>query len=307
MAIQIKRLLTSILYSKKIGSGDATNSVGLSSTSGKLLKSNFEIRSGLQLIKYDSANSKNLNLDIWEQKELIQISELNELSKRISFLDQTNPTRRIFIMGCGRSGTWLLTALFSTMSEIHLVPIETTPFRFGLYATRSKNLVLKRDHLSYLDIEKIPECINIAYIIRHPFDVLTSHNLTTQKKYHIDSKRWLGEMKCLKYLVDTKRLNTKIIRYEDLVFNPSKTQIEISEFFKLKINKSTDKIVSSFNAPPEAVLAMHGLRKIDTNSLYKFKSNLDKIEYIKNIKSNLSPMLDWVASEYNYDLNLEFL
>jgi hypothetical protein len=299
---------TYMLYAVKGESGIAIaklNELHKQQPTKKLSKTNFEIRSGLQLTKHHGSNSKNLDLDIWEREELAMISESNDLFKRVSLIDQTNPTKRIFIMGCGRSGTWLLTALFSTLSEIHVIPIETTPFRFGLYETNAKNLVMKRDHISYLDINKIPECINIAYIIRHPFDVLTSQNPTTKKKYHIDAERWLGEMRALKYLVDTKRLNTKIIRYEDLIINAQNIQTDIAEYFKLKINKSTDEIASSFSASPEAFIAMHGLRKIDTNSLYKFKNSSD-IEHLKNIRANLSPMLDWVAAEYNYDLSLDF-
>ena len=111
-------------------------------------------------------------------------------------------------------------------------------------------------------------------------------------------------MKALKYLVDTKRLNTKIIRYEDLIINPQNFQASIAEYFKLKINKSADEIASTFCASPEAFLAMHGLRKIDTNSLHKFKNSSD-IEHLKNIRANLSPMLSWVAAEYKYDLSLD--
>ena len=298
---------TYMLYAVKGESGIAIaklNELHKNHPTQKLSKTDFEVRSGLQLTQHHRPNSKNLDLDIWERDELAQISATNDLFKRVSLIDQTNPTKRIFIMGCGRSGTWLLTALFSTMSETHLIPIETTPFRFGLYETNAENLVMKRDHVSYLYIDKIPECISIAYIIRHPFDVLTSQNPTTKKKYHIDPERWLGEMKALKYLVDTKRLNTKIIRYEDLITNAQKIQASIAEYFKLKINKSTDEIVSTFSVSPEAFLAMHGLRKIDTNSLYKFKNSSD-IEYLKNIRANLSPMLNWVATEYNYDLSLD--
>jgi hypothetical protein len=298
---------TYLLYSVMGESGIAiVELIKKQSLNTKIARTSFEMKSTLQPINFSQGNLEELNLDFSEHQELTRLSEPGELAKRIAYLDKLRPINRIFIMGCGRSGTWLLTALFSTMSETNVIPVETSPMRFGLYMTSAKNLVMKRGHLSYLNIDKMPESIKIAYVIRHPFDVLTSHNPTTEKKYHIDPERWLGEMTALKYLIEHKRASTLIIRYEDLVINPIETQTKIAHYFGMEIEKSVDEIISTFSASPEAVLAMHGLRKIDTNSLYKYINNSESLEYLKKIKSNLEPMLSWVSEMYGYNLKLNY-
>ena len=304
-AIFLHENKTYMLYSFKGESGIAMVEIVYPKPRRKrLLKSIFEIRSGLNLTVSESINDKEINLDGWEQKALVRLHDPKEFHKRLSFIDDRKPTKRIFVMGCGRSGTWLLTSLFSTMSDTQVVPIETTPFHFGLYTTNAKNLVMKRDNLSYLDIDKIPDCIGIAYIVRHPFDVLTSFNPNSEKKYHIDIDRWHGEMEAFRHLVDTKRPNAFIVRYEDLVMNASDIQIKIAQYFGLQIHSSVDNIVSTFCASPEAVLAMHGLREIDLASLYKFRKSIDRIRFLRKIRPRLGPILEWVSIKYNYDLEI---
>jgi hypothetical protein len=49
---------------------------------------------------------------------------------------------------------------------------------------------------------------------------------------------------------------------------------------------------------------MHGLRGIDTRSLYKYKSDPDKVAYLKSIVPELGEPLDWVANRFGYDISL---
>jgi hypothetical protein len=194
--------------------------------------------------------------------------------------------------------------MMTTFKDLFILPREVEIEQFGLYSTSASTLVLKRCFNSYMTIEKIPSQTKIAYIIRHPFDVLTSHNPTTDRKYHIHPSRWLGEMRALKYLLDFDRPNTLIIKYEDLVENPIATQKKISAHFNLEIESSVDEIDSKFNAPPEALSAMHGLRKIDKKSVYKFKSDISKIHYLESIKPKLGEILNWVSKEFDYNIYL---
>lgn len=239
------------------------------------------------------------------KKDIIFLSQKGELEKRLNQIDALKPINRIFIMGCGRSGTWLLTSLFSTMADTHIVPEELPIEYFGLIKSNEKNLILKRNFISYQLIEEIPGSIKIAYILRHPFDVLTSHNPTTEREFHIKPYRWLGEMEALKYILETNRPNVMVIRYEDLVEKPQDIQLEISSFFNLEVKDSIDNIVNTFKAPKLANDAMHGLRQIDKHSLFKYKKDSDKINYLKTIKPRLGSMLDWIAKKFNYDINLQ--
>ncbi|MEP7173342.1 MAG: hypothetical protein ABI705_07630, partial [Aestuariivirga sp.] len=152
--------------------------------------------------------------------------------------------------------------------------------------------------------EQIPAGISILYIVRHPFDVLTSFNSTTGRKYHISPARWLGEMLALQYLVDTQRPLTKIVRYEDLVKHPQRLQAELGDFFGLTKVVDADQFLSTFRPPPEATAAMHGLRPIDPNSVGRWAKEEDNIRYLRGIRSRLGGVLDWVGSNYSYDINL---
>ncbi len=149
--------------------------------------------------------------------QLNWLSQPANLESRLRALDRDRPLNRVFVMGCGRSGTWLLAGVMTTFRDTTVVYRELSVEHFGLIKPESSALVLKRAWDSYTRIEAIPERIGIAYIVRHPYDVLTSHNPATDRVYHVLPHVWLGEMLALQYLFDTKRPNTKIIRYEDLV------------------------------------------------------------------------------------------
>jgi hypothetical protein len=236
--------------------------------------------------------------------KLAELAEPGALETRLELLDTVRPVNRIYVMGCGRSGTWLLTSIFSTYKDIALYPDEVPVELFGLLQSNLPVLVLKRHCTSYQHIEQIPGSIKIAWIVRHPFDVLTSYNPTTDRQYHIKPYRWLGEMLALQYLVDTNRPNTRIYRYEDLVSDPDSIQNDLAQEFDLEVESSVDQLQSTFKPSSKAEKAMHGFRKIDMKSVNKFRKDPQKIEYLKKIQPRLGRLLDWVATEYSYDVRL---
>ncbi len=227
-----------------------------------------------------------------------------ELGKALAHIDSSAPHRRIYIMGCGRSGTWLLISLFSSFKNIALVAKELPVEYFGVIGTDAPVLVLKRDYRAYQLIEEIPTSISIIWIVRHPFDVLTSHNPMDSRRYYIQPWRFIGEMYALKYLIETRRSDTLIIKYEDLVRDPVGMQQRIADQFGLSIGFPPDQINERFNAPREANIAMHGLRKIDDSSVGKFRQDPEKIKYLRKILPRIQPALAWVADEFSYDITL---
>jgi len=241
------------------------------------------------------------------RREILFLSKEGELKKRISDMDKNNPQKRIYIMGCGRSGTWLLTSDMSTLQDVCLVPKEVPVEYFGLVNTSNSTLILKRNYNAYQSVDRIPEEISILYIIRHPYDVLTSfhpRSVSSARHYHITPDRWLGEMHALQFLIKTCRRNVKVVRYEDLVSKPEEIQAEIAEFFNLQIGVSTDAIAKTDLLPPEAVSAMHGIRNIDTNSLNKYKRDEEKMNYLKRIKPRLGRVLNEISNQFDYDVTL---
>lgn len=235
-------------------------------------------------------------------EELSRLQEPDALIKRLTEIDQIKAFRRILVMGCGRSGTWLLTQIMSTFLDADVVCKELACEYFGLLTTSCSVLVLKRDHLAYQRIEKIPECIEIAYIIRHPFDVLTSHLPKSRRPYHILPDRWLGEMGALRHLTDSDRKLTKVVRYEDLVSRPVDAQEELGSFFSLRIGVPAEQLYTVSNNSAESTA--HRLRKIDSASIGKYRRDPEKIDYLRTIRPQLWQALEWVGQTYNYDLSL---
>jgi hypothetical protein len=228
------------------------------------------------------------------------LREPGALERRLAEIDAQRPSRRIFLMGCGRSGTWLLTAAFSTFDALEVVAVERPFEDFGLFATDKPNLLLKRDHASYRRIEQMPESIQIAMIVRHPFATLTSKIEREQRKYHITPDRWLGEMLALQYLVDTRRPATLIVRYEDLVRDPDGAQQNLASRFGLPMLHPMSRIKDLFRGPADALSGA----TVHVESIDKYKRDPEKVEYLKSIRPRLGRLLDWVAEEFDYDIAL---
>jgi len=247
-------------------------------------------------------NPRNEPLQKLYEKELSRLREPKALERQLTDIDKVRQFRRIYVMGCGRSGTWLLTHVMGTLKDTDVVRNELSLEYFGLIVPSSQVLVLKRDSIAYQRIEQIPKCIEIAYIVRHPFDVLTSHLPTSRRPYHILPQRWLGEMTALRHLKDTERKDTKIVRYEDLVSNPRETQSDLANSFGLCVGVSIDELRTVSNNPSEG--PMHRARKIDMNSVNKHKRDPEKRKYLTEIRPGLGLMLEWVGKVYHYDISL---
>jgi hypothetical protein len=227
------------------------------------------------------------------------------LAARLEEIDDTKNIQRIFVMGCGRSGTWLLTGLMATFNDTCVVAKEVPVELFARLTTTGKTLVLKRNSQSYQRMLEIPDSIKIAYAIRHPFDVLTSHNPMSGHTYHIDVERWLGEMVALRSVLDAGRKNFCVLRYEDMVRDPVSAQAKLGQELGLEPRIPAQGLASVFRPSGRAKSAMHGLRNIDARSLYKYKNDPTRIAYLKTIKSELGDTLDWVASRFGYDTSLQ--
>lgn len=237
-------------------------------------------------------------------KSLEYLKRPGRLERRLAKLDEGKAINRIFLMGCGRSGTWLLTAMMGSFADTAVVAKELPVEYFGIVKRDTGNLVLKRVWDSYEGVASIPERINILQIVRHPFAVLTSFNPFGRRKYHISIERWLGEMAALRSLIDHRRPNFQVVRYEDLVTAAPDVQGDIARKFNLVPMMSPEEAVTSFTAPTEASTAMHGVRPIDGASLQKYREDVDKIAYLTSIRSDLGNTLDWVSDRFDYDLTL---
>ncbi|MFT3730993.1 MAG: hypothetical protein QM780_06125 [Hyphomicrobium sp.] len=239
-----------------------------------------------------------------KKKDVTAFVDAGALEGRLDRIDGHRPIDRIFVMGCGRSGTWLLTGLMSTFKDTCVVAKEVPVELFAQLTTTGRTLVLKRNNVSFERLSQIPARIKIAYAIRHPFDVLTSHNPTSAHVYHIDVARWLGEMSALRAALEDGRQNFCIIRYEDLAGDAAGVQKKLANELGLEVASSASELASVFKPSGKAESAMHGLRGIDTRSLNVYKNDPQRIAYLRSIRPQLGEMLDWVAKRFSYDTAL---
>ncbi len=239
------------------------------------------------------------------EKHLARFATPEALDARLDQIDAIRPIERVFVMGCGRSGTWLLTGLMSTFEDVCVVAKETPVEMFGQLTSTGQTLILKRNLVAFKRFNDIPARIKIAYIIRHPFDVLTSHHPATKRRvYHIIPTRWVGEMQALRLALESGREHLCVVRYEDLVTDCAGAEKKLSDELGLKSKMPVQDFTTAFNPSKRASRAMHGVRRIDTHSLHKYKSDPERIAYLKTIKPQLGETLDWVASRFGYDTSL---
>jgi hypothetical protein len=225
-----------------------------------------------------------------------------DLSTLLREQDGGRPRTRIFIMGCGRSGTWLLTGIMATFNDVFLLAREGPVQQFAEIKGEQSVHVAKRHFAAFRQADVIPPEIGILAIIRHPFDVLTSHHPAFETKYHILPRRWLGEMEALRWLMETRRPKTMIVRYEDLVVDPDQVQKSIADFFGLGIRISAREYQRVFRPPDDAREAMHGLRQPDVNSVGRWRNDPADRDHIGAILPDIQPMLGWVSTQFGYNV-----
>jgi hypothetical protein len=173
---------------------------------------------------------------------------------------------------------------------------------FAYIRSWKHNHILKRDAKSFETAHLIPASIGILWLVRHPFDVLTSHNpALMERRFHIQPKRWNGEIDALRNFVESNRPNGMVVRYEDLVAYPELRMSEIAGKFDLVIN-NFDQFVIKAPISAGTRLAMHGVRPIDTNSVSRWKSVQNVDVYLNEIFPVIKGRLEWVGNLFQYDL-----
>lgn len=242
------------------------------------------------------------------EKELAEalrrLEQPGALVARLADLDRAGPRQRIYLMGCGRSGTWLLTSLMACFGALDVIAKEVPVEMFGLLRPGQPNVLLKRAWDSHRRLEAIPRSVRILQIVRHPFDVLTSHNPVTKTTYHVQPERWLAEMAALRRQVESDADRLVEVTYEELVGDASAALARIGAAFGLAVVTSPAEILRKGDLPPEAKVAMHGVRPVDNRSVGRWRSDPQAIAHLRAIVPGLGETLDWAARRYGYDISL---
>ena len=221
----------------------------------------------------------------------------------LSEIDREKPRSRIYIMGCGRSGTYLLTGLMECFRDTYVLPDEVPAGRFARVRAPERTHVLKRDALAPLMIEFLPPSIHLLFIVRFPLDVLVSAYGETQ--YFMPPKIWSRYTVALRRLLIAGRPNLKVIRYEDLVGKPDETQAKIARHYRLDVLRPFSQFGQGFAVSDPIAAAMNGIRPPDTASIGRWRTDPRHIEYCRTIWPEIREDALWLCRAFDYEVPAE--
>lgn len=226
-------------------------------------------------------------------KHLIRFynNNLVNLEKALNKIDGEHPRTRIFIAGCSRSGTTLLLSMMKCFDDTHVVFSEHPASYFRKLRNGQRVHVIKRTYRCWKMLHKIPLSVKIIYVVRHPFDVLTSKHPSFDKLFFTEFKTWTDEFHGFEKLskVRTSQRDLYVVRYEDLVRKPNEIQNQISEIWNLRISApfaQFHEILKNYKFDEEELQqlnALSGIRPPDLSSVYKWKKNNENHEYLQEL------------------------
>lgn len=224
----------------------------------------------------------------------------DDFSDTLLELDQLAPAKRVYITGCGRSGTWLLASMMGCFAN---VVVPTAEHHFGRFArTRSQEPVqlLKRQHDSYRFFARIPPSITVLHIVRHPFDVLTSRH--HERRWHVSLERYEAESRA--YLAHLKeRPNTLTVRFEDLVSQPDEIQTDIGSALSLESLRRFSEFHLTADLPSGVQQAMHGVRAPSVDAIGRWQRLPENLAHLDEILPTSDGTLGRFAAQHGYDLD----
>jgi len=202
---------------------------------------------------------------------------------------------KLFIAGCGRSGTTLIRDLMNCFENTVVLmddPYGEAEFTFFRDSPSEKsNQVIKRSGYAWKTLAALPADVQLMYCVRHPFDTLTStHPLTrNMRRFHITEERWISEYKALQALrIAQPQRDIYVLRYEDLVREPDETQKKIANHFGLVASHA-------FSRNPSDI-------KVVTDSVEKWKKDPTLETHFQNISENCKLLMHDFCMEFGYSL-----
>lgn len=217
-------------------------------------------------------------------------------------LERSREKRRIYIVGCGRSGTWFTLGMMSTFEGVYITPDERHFGHFAAIAERTEPVhVVKRMFDAHLDFDTAPDCIDILYVLRDPRDVMTSRHVDTER--YISLQRWSDEMTALKRLLSSGRQSLKIVRFEDLATTPDKVQAELAGEFGLEVAHHANNFHRTYQPTAGAVAAMHSLRPPDPSTVGRWRRDSDQADFVNQMLPEIVKVFAPLGERFGYDLS----
>jgi hypothetical protein len=215
-------------------------------------------------------------------------------------MDGSVPRSRIYIVGCARSGTTLLRLMMTCFGGSFVLDREAHVGAFARITNEATAHIIQRRYNSHAYLHRIPEKIHLLFMVRHPFDVLSSArgNVTG----YVSMTRWVAESKVLLDLLARRRTQLTVVRYEDLVTSPNRVQLILSE--KLKLNVSSSFSTYHERARPNwaTLEAIGSLRAPDTASVGRFLRDCSIAEQCRRKLRGYEELLEQVGRNFNYSV-----
>jgi hypothetical protein len=213
-----------------------------------------------------------------------------------------NPKTRIYLAGCGRSGTWLTLCIMKMFQDTYVCEEERHYGHFGVIDERpEKTQVVKRNQGAYRFLKEAPETISIMYLLRDPRDVLTSsHN---GQKYYISIERWSDEMRSFKELLNQGRKDLFVLKFEDIIESPDKEQQRLASNYGLSIENLASQFYCNLKPSKNIDTYMNGVRPIDSSVVGRWRSSVSDREYLSGYKAHITRHFGELASRFGYNLS----
>lgn len=202
---------------------------------------------------------------------------------------------KVYIAGCGRSGTTLLLKMMRCFSDVYTVRKEADLSMFDELENRTEStLIVKRKARAYEDLPELTRSVQLVYCVRNPLDVLTSSLVKPGKekkrstpKYYITMERWKAEFEALDELIKKQpERRIQYVHYEDVVMAPDHVQNEIAKFAGLEVNYR-------FSEHPDGV-------SIKASSINKYRDNEEMKVYLRNLPSAFWGRVERFGERFGY-------
>lgn len=206
---------------------------------------------------------------------------------------------KLFIAGCGRSGTTLTRDLMNSFQGTYVLlegPYGEAPFsRFATLSRPETHLVIKRTGECWRTLVALPRDLELIYCVRHPFDVMTSTHPVSkhERRFHITQQRWDYEYRALRALRAAQpQRRIFILRYEDLIRDPDAVQENIARHFGL--------------LPARRFTENSAGIHIFSDSVDKWRKNADFYAYLETIAYRFRPAIRDFCDEFEYVLPSDY-
>lgn len=195
---------------------------------GQLQKDSTPLRSGPYRLRWNAAvGCKKILLALRLSGEgscrmspaTLSVDAERSFEEELALADGDEPRTRVFIVGCPRSGTTLLLNMMRCFQDA-AVDLSEHPYpHFALLDDPAPIHVLKRTGHCWQSLSQIPDAVRLIYMVRHPYDVLTSrHRGDLAKGYFTTVDDWLAEYRAFLELERQRGDDgLLLLRYEDLV------------------------------------------------------------------------------------------